>query len=61
MYVSVILAFVFDGFVPENAKFVFLKMLKMFTNSVPSVTVSEGRDYCCRIVVFFSYITFITT
>ena len=39
MYVSMIRVFVFDGFVSENVKVVFLKMLKMFTNSVPSVTV----------------------
>ena len=39
VYVSMIRAFVFDGFVSENVKVVFLKMLKMFTNSVPSVTV----------------------
>ena len=60
MYVSMIRAFVFDGFVSENVKVVFLKMLKMFTNSVPSVTVQEGTGYCYRMAVFFSYITFIT-
>ena len=52
-YMSMIRAFVFGGFVSENVKVVFLRMLKMFTNSVPSVTVEEGRGYCHIMAVFF--------
>ena len=39
MYVSMICAFVFDGFVTENVKSRLSQNAEMFTNSVPSVTV----------------------